>query len=91
MISTASAEDALARLRDEKVDIVFSDVMMPGMSGIELARMVRAQYPALPVLLASGYSEEMLEGAAREFDVIRKPYGAEALASQLAKALHGRG
>jgi hypothetical protein len=43
--------------------------------------------PNLPILLASGYSEEILEGAGAEFEFVRKPYDAKTLALALGHAL----
>ncbi|MCM8731854.1 ATP-binding protein [Hephaestia sp. GCM10023244] len=78
--TAASADEALAMLATtEDVDVLFSDVVMPGMSGIALAGMVRARHPGLPILLASGYSLEVIEGAAADFALIAKPYTGEAL------------
>ena len=49
------AEQALERLATEKFDTVMTDVRLPGMSGIELARELQRSYPAMPVVIASGY------------------------------------
>lgn len=87
VIDAESAERALEVLNVEPVDLVFSDVVMPGQSGIELARIVRERFPALPVLLASGYSEEVAKGAASDFDILPKPYGADSLAAALARVI----
>lgn len=58
-------------------DVVFSDVVMPGaVGGLELARWCRDHHPALPVLLATGYSAQPIEGVAR---VLRKPYAIDAV------------
>jgi CheY-like chemotaxis protein len=59
---------------------------MPGMSGIELARLARQRFPEVRILLASGYSEEIVQGAAGEFEVLMKPYGAQSLANALLRA-----
>jgi CheY-like chemotaxis protein len=87
VISTASAAEALERLADTPVDVVFSDVVMPGLSGVDLAQQVQARYPRTPVLLASGYSREMLTGPARGMPLIAKPYGRESLAEALSKVI----
>ena len=87
VVSTADAKEAFAALEGEEFDLLFSDVVMPETSGLDLARMVRERYPDLPVLLATGYSEEISEDAAHEFEVIRKPYGSDALGAKLAAAL----
>jgi CheY-like chemotaxis protein len=62
---------------------------MPGMGGIDLAREIRRLYPALPVLLASGYSEDIMRGAASEFEFVQKPYGADTLSIAIASQLRG--
>lgn len=52
-----SALDALAILeRDKDIDAVFSDVMMPGMTGLQLADAVREMYPRVKIVLTSGYT-----------------------------------
>ena len=76
------AEEALAEM--EKVpfrfDAVFSDVVMPGMGGVELARRLRASHPDLPVILTTGYSDVLARDDAHGFDLVRKPYSAEQVA-----------
>jgi two-component system cell cycle sensor histidine kinase/response regulator CckA len=51
--------DALAQLdgADEPVDLVLTDIMMPGLDGLAVARTVRERYPELPVLLMSGSAD----------------------------------
>jgi PAS domain S-box-containing protein len=85
--SVASADEALARLADGGIDLVLTDIVMPGVNGIELARRINAARPGLPVLLATGYSDDVLKGAAAEFRVIAKPYGPVELAEAIAAAL----
>lgn len=67
---------ALAKLseRPDGFDIVFSDVMMPGIDGVELAARVRDRYPGLPVLLTSGYSDVIVRHGTMGFDLLHKPY-----------------
>lgn len=87
VVSVDSAESALDMLKREKVDLVFSDIVMPGKSGIELAKIVRDLHPDLPILLASGYSEEILAGAAADFEIMRKPYTVASLGEAIARAV----
>ncbi len=85
-----NAEAALAELEGEaggaRFDAVFSDVVMPGMGGIELARRLRASRPGLPVVLTSGYSHVLAQDDAHGFELVRKPYSAEELARVLREA-----
>ncbi|UFS87457.1 PAS domain S-box protein [Bradyrhizobium daqingense] len=85
----ANANAALAILGENEfaVDLVFSDVIMPGMNGVELAGIIRERYPGLPVVLTSGYSNVLAENAHRGFELIQKPYSVEALSRILRKAI----
>jgi PAS domain S-box-containing protein len=85
----ASADAALAILAEDEfsADLVFSDVIMPGMNGVELAGIVRERYPGLPVVLTSGYSNVLAENADRGFELIQKPYSVELLSRSLRKAI----
>ena len=68
---------------DQSFNVVFSDVLMPGMTGIELSRVIGARHPGLPVLLTSGYSRDLAENDADRFQLLAKPYSASALAEAL--------
>jgi PAS domain S-box-containing protein len=90
----ASAQAALGALADDRdVDLVFSDVLMPGaMNGIDLAKEVRKRRPHMPILLTSGYSGDAYKEAASEnINVLRKPYEIHALDSALRVALANLG
>jgi len=66
-------------------DAVFSDVVMPGMSGIELGQEIRRLHPDLPVILTSGYSSVLAEGGTHGFDLLHKPYSVDELSRTLRK------
>jgi CheY-like chemotaxis protein len=84
-----SAADALRQL--EKIpfrfEVVFSDIVMPGMNGIELAKEIVRRRPDLPVVLASGYSHVLAEEGAHGFELLHKPYSVEQLSRVLRKAV----
>jgi PAS domain S-box-containing protein len=82
-----SAREALERLAaEDKPKLVFTDIVMPGgISGIELACKVRDRFPELPVLLTTGYSEQV--GGTHGFPVLQKPYELDSLAGALGKLL----
>ncbi|USX18711.1 response regulator [Oxalobacteraceae bacterium OTU3REALA1] len=71
-----SAEDALAILRaDSTIEAVFSDIAMPGMSGLQLAGLVGSNYPHIKVVLTSGYTHPELLAARRDSVLfVTKPY-----------------
>jgi signal transduction histidine kinase/CheY-like chemotaxis protein len=77
-----SALEALSTDR-AAYDLVFSDVVMPGMSGIELGHAVKARWPDLEVVLTSGYSHVIAEEGAHGFDLLQKPYSIQGLLTAL--------
>ncbi|WP_162937475.1 ATP-binding protein [Indioceanicola profundi] len=86
-----SADEALRVLStDSSVDIVLSDIVMPGtLSGVGLLREIRRYWPAFPVVLMSGYSEELMEGA--DAKLIGKPFTVADLTTALEAELRARG
>jgi DNA-binding NtrC family response regulator len=87
-----NAETALERLGADGggFEAVFSDVVMPGMGGIALAQELRQRLPAMPVLLASGYSHVLAENDAHGFELLHKPYSADQLSRILRRATRRR-
>ncbi|WP_249209243.1 hybrid sensor histidine kinase/response regulator [Magnetospirillum sulfuroxidans] len=60
VIEARSGEQALAVLRSEQgIDVLISDVVMPGMDGVTLAKLVRMERPTIRLILISGYSEDV--------------------------------
>jgi PAS domain S-box-containing protein len=89
---TSSAQEALERLaQGATFDVVFSDVVMPGMSGIEFAKVLREQSPGLPVVLTSGYSHVLVDEGRHGFPLLQKPYSASDVAKALSQAQESRG
>jgi PAS domain S-box-containing protein len=87
-----NADEALAALAGNPgvYDVVFSDVVMPGMNGVELGRMIRRLYPGLPVVLTSGYSHVLAQESDHGFELLQKPYSVEALSRILRRAASKR-
>jgi PAS domain S-box-containing protein len=86
VISAEGGEEALRLLETKPVDLIFSDVVMPGMTGVELAHKVREMKPEVPVLLATGYSDEIGESR-HEFSVLAKPYRPQDLSEAMVELL----
>lgn len=88
VLQAAHANEARALLDSRRPDLVISDIVMPGESGIELRRSILERWPQIPVILISGYSAEgPAEFAARTANTmfVQKPFAADqflALVSQ---------
>ncbi|MCJ2036153.1 ATP-binding protein [Methylobacterium sp. J-068] len=84
-----NAEEALDRLGTDGAGFraVFSDVVMPGMGGIELARVLRERIPRLPVVLASGYSHVLARDDDHGFELLHKPYSATQVGRVLSRVI----
>jgi signal transduction histidine kinase/CheY-like chemotaxis protein len=84
-----SAGEALEVVAKRRFDLVFTDVVMPVMSGLELADALREVRPDMPVVLTTGYSDEIARSGAGGRPVLLKPYRIERLAAVLDDALAG--
>lgn len=86
------AEEALHMIGPQAMafDAVFSDVVMPGMTGVVMAREMRRRRPDLPIILASGYSEELAFDGYDGFEFLPKPYSVEQISQILEKITHKR-
>jgi CheY-like chemotaxis protein len=78
VLSADNGAQALETLRlHPGINILFSDVVMPGMSGVELGKIARQEFPALKIVLASGYVKTALRDQMPDignFELIAKPY-----------------
>lgn len=82
--AAASGEEALRHLSSATFSIMLTDIAMPAMSGVELARRTREIAPDMPVLFASGYADLQAFGELlSEETVVRKPYRLSELAARL--------
>lgn len=93
--TTVLAKDAAHALGEleasaDRFDAVFSDVVMPGMSGIELGQEVRLRYPNLPVVLTSGYSNVLAQDGDHGFELIHKPYSIDQLSGVLHRIISAK-
>ncbi len=86
VVEANSAEEALRLVRDGlKPDLLVTDHLMPGMSGVELAHNVRSSRPEMPVLIISGYAES--EGLAPDLPRLTKPFRNAELAKSLSELM----
>jgi CheY-like chemotaxis protein len=72
---------------EPRIDLMIADLVMPGMSGFELARAVRRERPDLPILFVTGFAEVARSEEGLRATVLQKPFRAEELAAKVAEAL----
>lgn len=87
--AAGSGEQAMSLLRQgTRADLLFTDVIMPGgMNGLELVDQARALRPGLPVLVTTGYMEELPQAGRGELTILAKPYRQEDLLERVRAAL----
>ena len=87
-----NAGEALKLLEEEsaRFDVVFSDVVMPGISGVDLGHEIERRYPGLPVVLTSGYSHVLAQEGPHGFELLHKPYAAEEVSRVLRRMMQGQ-
>ena len=73
VLQTDSAEQALQMLREQPVDLLFTDIRLPGLDGWSLAEQARVLHPDLPVIYATGYTIEQPRQVPESF-FLNKPY-----------------
>jgi DNA-binding NtrC family response regulator len=92
-LQTVEANDAIDALRvvnqlGSSLDLILSDVKMPGdMNGVDLAHSVRSAYPAIPIILISGYSDSK-DADTAGFELIPKPFLPETILAAVERAIH---
>ncbi len=90
-ITAASGQDALDRVKETVVDLIVSDIKMPGMSGLELFEKVHAIHPALPVifLTAHGTIPDAIKAVkAGAYDYLTKPFDGHELLDKINEVIH---
>lgn len=90
VITAANGEEALAKLKAEQYDLVYTDLRMPGMDGLEVAERVKAKQPWTPVVIVTGYGSRTSEErayAAGVSDFLNKPLSPEMIEDSAARAL----
>jgi PAS domain S-box-containing protein len=94
VVARSKTSDAIEYLSSaaERVDLLVTDVVMPGPSGVQLARQARALRPGLPILFMSGYAPEIVaaQGVDEGGSLISKPFTRDELLAAVRRALrHG--
>jgi nitrogen-specific signal transduction histidine kinase len=77
----------IAQAADPPIELLVSDVVMPGMSGLQLARELRARVPGIRIVLMSGYTAEPFDASDAGFALLPKPFSAAELLDHVRGAL----
>ena len=89
VITASNGQEALNKLEAEDYDVVFTDIKMPGMSGLDMAEQVKQRRPWLPVVIVTGYGSPDNESRAQAAGVsgfLRKPLSPETIEGSAQKA-----
>jgi two-component system cell cycle sensor histidine kinase/response regulator CckA len=92
VLSPETVEEALSIIdeKGDKIDLVVSDVMMPGMNGPDMIKEAHKKYPDLKVVFVSGYGEDAFKetyGNDRHFNFLSKPYSLKQLAQKVKEVI----
>jgi len=90
VITAENGEEAMRKLNEEKYDLVYTDIRMPGMSGLEVAEQVKARKPWTPVVIITGYGTDAAEARAKAAGVssfVHKPLSPEMIEDSARDAL----
>ena len=91
VVSVSSGRDGLRSLAERSVDVIVTDVGMPGMGGLEVARAAKAIAPRIPVVVVTGWAEREDISSAREIDaVLVKPVDPDVLAQAVSDVARSR-
>ncbi len=88
-----SGSEAMEELDQKRYDMVFTDLRMPGMDGLEMASRMKKSHPEMPVVVITGYGTEASEQRARDLGVagfLHKPLSPEAIISNAERVLRER-
>jgi CheY-like chemotaxis protein len=93
VITARNGDEALSKIASENYDMVYTDIKMPGMSGLEVAERVKASQPWMPVVIITGYGTEANEARAEAAGVcgfLHKPLTPEMIEGTTAQSLRER-
>jgi len=91
VVSASSGRDGLRSLSERSVDVIVTDVGMPGMGGLELATAAKQVAPSVPIIVVTGWAEREDIASAREVDaVLVKPVDPDVLAQAVSDVARSR-
>ncbi len=94
VVSASSGQDGLKTLSESSIDVVVTDVGMPGMGGLEMAKAAKAIAPTVPVVIVTGWAEreDIASARGKHVDaVLIKPVDPDALTQAVSDLAQARG
>ncbi len=88
-----SGSEAIAKMRTKPYDVVVVDMKMPGLSGLDLVKILQKEHPSLPIIMITGHgapADEQVEIPAGVFDYLPKPVSIEVLIKKMSEAVGGK-
>ena len=81
IVQASWAEEALRIIETVELpfDMVLTDIVMPGLSGVQFARRLQERFPDMPIVLTSGYSDDLVAGYGGQYELLNKPFTRRAL------------
>jgi signal transduction histidine kinase/CheY-like chemotaxis protein len=90
VLAAEGGEEAIALLeRHDAISLVFTDMVMPGMNGRQLAEIIGRRWPDLPILFTTGFAREAGAQSGEAITVLHKPFTTAQLARRIRAALDG--
>ena len=90
IVGLATAEDALREFKQQTFDLVITDVSLPAMSGLDLARTIQGIQPGMPIILATGYAMDLRHGSwASNVRALVKPFDGAQIEGLIAELCAG--
>jgi len=88
VLTAGDAYEAIRILAERPVDLIFTDIIMPGMDGVQLAKQAKLMRPSLKVLFATGYAQKAIErDTIRHGPVLLKPLRADEIIREVERLL----
>ncbi len=94
VVTASNADEALLKFRKYQCDVIFTDLSMPGMNGIQLARQLKKSVPNIPVFIITGWNQldkQLIESNRFVDGIIQKPFNIAKIRRELHRVLNSTG
>ncbi|NOX35955.1 MAG: response regulator [Calditrichaeota bacterium] len=94
VVTASNAEEAMLKFRKYQCDVIFTDLSMPGMNGIQLAQRMKKQMPDIPIFIITGWNQldkQLIESNKFIDGIIQKPFNIARIRRELHRVLNSNG